>query len=293
MDLINLPGNDPLRLESKALETRLRQLKNYTNRETEDENLRKVSRELESIFIKQLMDTMQKTVPKEGITGDSPGMETWRDLFNQKLAEKISEENSIGLAGMIYRQLSKDLDRHREVPPAEAEFNPIKKVFGPVSPKGNSETGSDKPAEIENSGESDRGLSSFKELIEKNSARYSLDPALVAAVVMQESGGNPRAVSRAGAQGLMQLMPQTADSLGIGDVFDPEQNIEGGTRYLRNLLDQFEGDEILALAAYNAGPTAVQRYNGVPPYPETQGYVEKVTALKGLFSHFSQKKEDI
>ena len=105
---------------------------------------------------------------------------------------------------------------------------------------------------------------------------HGVDPRLVAAVVRRESAWNEKAVSNAGACGLMQLMPETARYLGVGDVFDPRENIYGGTRYLRTLLDTFHGDLDLTLAAYNAGPGAVARHKGVPPYRETQAYVAAV-----------------
>jgi soluble lytic murein transglycosylase-like protein len=108
--------------------------------------------------------------------------------------------------------------------------------------------------------------------------RHGLDPGLVLAVVSVESGFQPKAVSRKGAQGLMQLMPQTASLLGVSDAFDPEQNLDGGARHLESLLSRYGGDVRRALAAYNAGAGAVARHNGVPPYAETQGYVRKVLA---------------
>jgi soluble lytic murein transglycosylase-like protein len=101
-------------------------------------------------------------------------------------------------------------------------------------------------------------------------------PGLVRAVVMAESGGNPAAVSIAGAQGLMQLMPGTSAGCGIADPFDATQNVSCGTSYLRSLLDRYHGNVTLAVAAYNAGPGAVDRYRGVPPYAETQAYVVRV-----------------
>ncbi|OAT80445.1 hypothetical protein A6M21_00770 [Desulfotomaculum copahuensis] len=114
-------------------------------------------------------------------------------------------------------------------------------------------------------------------------ARYGLDPALLKAVARVESGWNPAAFSPAGAQGLMQLMPATAAALGVDNPWDPRQNLEGGARYLRNLLDRYHGRTDLALAAYNAGPGAVDRYGGIPPYRETQQYVRRVAGAQREF----------
>ena len=111
--------------------------------------------------------------------------------------------------------------------------------------------------------------------------RYGIPERLVTAVIRAESGFNPRAVSRKGAQGLMQLMPQTASSLGVRNAFDPKQNIEGGVRHLRYLIDRYPGNLPLALAAYNAGAGAVDTYRGIPPYPETQDYVRKILQIHG------------
>ena len=109
-------------------------------------------------------------------------------------------------------------------------------------------------------------------------SKHGIDPALLAGLVKQESGFNPNAGSPAGARGLTQLMPATAAGLGVTNVLDPIQNLDGGAKYLRQQLDAFGGDVTRALAAYNAGPGAVQRYGGVPPYAETQNYVRIVQA---------------
>jgi soluble lytic murein transglycosylase-like protein len=115
-------------------------------------------------------------------------------------------------------------------------------------------------------------------MIQAAAAKYGLDPALLKALIRQESNFDPNAGSPAGAQGLTQLMPGTAASLGVTNPKDPAQAIEGGAKYLRQQLDAFGGDVRKALAAYNAGPGAVQRHGGIPPYPETQNYVQKVLA---------------
>lgn len=117
----------------------------------------------------------------------------------------------------------------------------------------------------------------YAELFERAGAAHGVDPALLAAVARQESGFDPRAVSPAGAQGLMQLMPGTANGLGVVDPFDPAQAVDGAARLLDDLMERF-GQVDLALAAYNAGPGAVLRYDGVPPYPETRAYVQSVMA---------------
>lgn len=109
---------------------------------------------------------------------------------------------------------------------------------------------------------------------------YDIDTSMIRAIIRTESSYNPNAVSRAGAMGLMQLMPGTAASLGVTDPFDIHQNIMGGTRYFRRMLDRFDNDERLALAAYNAGAGNVQRHGGIPPFPETQNYVPRVLAYR-------------
>jgi soluble lytic murein transglycosylase-like protein len=118
--------------------------------------------------------------------------------------------------------------------------------------------------------------------------RYGLPEELVTAVIRVESGFNPRAVSRKGAQGLMQLMPATASQLGVRDVFDTAENIEGGVRHLRGLIERFENNLSLALAAYNAGERAVLQYGGIPPYPETQQYVARILSIVGDGAELSE-----
>jgi soluble lytic murein transglycosylase-like protein len=123
---------------------------------------------------------------------------------------------------------------------------------------------------------SGRGAVDVAAAVKAASSRNNLNPDLINSMIRVESGFNPHAVSPKGAQGLMQLMPQTAARMGVADPFNPVENIEGGTRYIRELLDRYHLDLVKALAAYNAGPERVEQYHGVPPYPETIAYVSRV-----------------
>jgi soluble lytic murein transglycosylase-like protein len=133
--------------------------------------------------------------------------------------------------------------------------------------------------EIVAMGEDPQTVSLFPQLdeyISPAASKYGIAPELVAAVIWAESSGDPNARSHRGARGLMQLMPATAKELGVARIFDPGENVDGGTRYLKRMLDAHKGDISLALAAYNAGPESVRRYRGIPPYPETRDYVDRV-----------------
>jgi len=129
----------------------------------------------------------------------------------------------------------------------------------------------------------------FGELIRKAAAKYEVDADLVFSVVAAESNFNPKAVSRRNAHGLMQLLPETARRMGVRDIYDPAQNIDGGTRYLRDLLKLYDGDLALTLAAYNAGPGAVERYGRIPPYNETIQYVRAIRKTYALRKSNSEK----
>ncbi|MGH2854955.1 MAG: lytic transglycosylase domain-containing protein [Solirubrobacteraceae bacterium] len=157
------------------------------------------------------------------------------------------------------------------VPASEGSAVPAARAYSSAAPY---------PASAGAAGEG----SAYTPLIEAAAARYGLDPAILHGLIQQESGFDPSARSSAGALGLTQLMPSTAASLGVTEPLDPAQSIEGGARYLSQLLHQFAGNTADALAAYNAGPGAVQQYGGVPPYSETQHYVAAVLGYAAAYS---------
>ena len=120
-------------------------------------------------------------------------------------------------------------------------------------------------------------------IVIQTASRHQVDPALVKAIIMAESGYNTRAISKRGAKGLMQLMPSTARALGVKDIFNPKQNISGGVRYFKQLVTQFDGDVELALAAYNAGSKNVRHYQGIPPFKATRYYIKKVFKYYAIY----------
>ena len=134
----------------------------------------------------------------------------------------------------------------------------------------------------------------FHPIILQEASRHEVDPALVKAIIMAESGYNPNAISKKGAKGLMQLMPSTAQALGVEDAFNPEQNISGGVRYFKQLVNRFDGDVKLALAAYNAGSKNVRHYQGVPPYKATRYYIKKVFKYYELYKdQMTEKMKEV
>jgi soluble lytic murein transglycosylase-like protein len=133
-------------------------------------------------------------------------------------------------------------------------------------------------------------VAAYNNFIQEGSQRFNIPEPLIRAVMAVESANNPAAISEAGAQGLMQLMPATAAAMGVNEVLDPRQNILGGVRYLRTLANTFGGDLVLTLAAYNAGHKAVFRYMGIPPIDETQQYVRRVLHL---YNYYKQQSKDV
>jgi soluble lytic murein transglycosylase-like protein len=155
-------------------------------------------------------------------------------------------------------------------------FTLLEKLLKRLEPNGQSSQTANSAQSVSTGSGSQPVTGDFASLINQASQKYNVDPELVQAVIKAESNFNPSAVSSAGALGLMQLMPGTARGLGVENALDPAQNIDGGVHFLSNLLKHYNGNVKLAVAAYNAGPGAVDRYNGVPPYKETQTYVNRV-----------------
>jgi len=193
------------------------------------------------------------------------------DLAVLRNGFSIRHERHQVLGGVTRLFVSADGSSFVDVPTAEIEH--FEATLGDPKP-----AATQNPAEAQSAHLNVANLNrtDLSEVINSASNRYRLDPDLVNSVIRAESGFNVRAVSRKGARGLMQLMPQTSSQLGVGNAFDAQANVEGGARYLRELLERYNFDLVKALAAYNAGPRRVEQFGGVPPYYETRAYVARI-----------------
>jgi Rod binding domain-containing protein len=235
-----------------------------------DAKAQKVAREFESIFTTMMLKSMRGAT--EGLTTDndflptSLGEKIYTQMLDERYGDLTAKQGTLGIANMILKQLQKD-------DPSDTGALTMLKGLGAAN-----------PWMLDKQFIPSTDVSPWTPFVAAACKKYGLDPSLVSAVIARESGGDPRAVSQKGAKGLMQLMDSTAASMGVTQPFSPQSNIMGGAKYLRQLLDQFSGNEALALASYNAGPAAVQHYGGIPPYDETQRYVKDVQSLKQHFS---------
>ncbi|WP_456271796.1 lytic transglycosylase domain-containing protein [Bacillus sp. AK031] len=180
---------------------------------------------------------------------------------------------------LFQQMLNETLSSHVNQQPIQEKLGSVNQLF-PLLNNGNflmSKTAASYMSKAETLSSNNKSDSSIDSIISKAAELYKLPRKLISAVISQESNFNSNAVSHAGASGLMQLMPATARSLGVTDIFDPEQNILAGTKYLRQMMDKYDGNLEMALAAYNAGPGNVDKYSGIPPFKETIQYVQKVS----------------
>jgi len=240
--------------------------------------LKEASEDFEALFIYFMLRNMRKSILKSGFIGDGFGGEMMQGLFDQEISRKIARHGQFGIAELILQQFASK--QEVEVPNSfhlkELPLRPIK-------------TQRRKLASYQLPDFSNK-LKPFERHIQEASRKTGVSSDLIKAVIMAESSGNPNAVSQKNAKGLMQLMDSTATEVGVKDPFNPVENIHGGAKYLSKLLRKFQGNLRHALAAYNAGPSVVEKYHGVPPFKETQQYVNKVLAF---YNHFRKKDNSL
>lgn len=236
--------------------------------------LKKACQQFESLFLYYMLKTMRSASSKSSLFGDGLGSDMYMQMFDEGMADKMAESSPLGISNMLFKSYADNIsDDNNEKLLDQLDKSAVYKPNIKTRIKTNQVP------------KQDNELGLISKTIIQAANFNKIDPKLVTAVMMQESGGNPNAVSPKGAKGLMQLMDPTAKMLGVKDSFDIKQNIFGGVKYLASLLQKFNGDVRKTLAAYNAGPEAVKKYNGIPPYEETEKYVSSIMAnLKGLMN---------
>jgi len=279
---------------SQADGTRLRHLEELagSGRGTRAE-LEKAAEEFEGVFMNQLMKAMRKTVPDNKFFNSGGPTKVYQQMYDAEMSKALSSgHGGMGIRDLIIQQFEQHVDPAAE---SDATVNPAapgQVPQGPPAPVALERYQALNPVVGEVAAlvrlrqrAADQGkavadtLRRFEDEITGAARKSGLDPALVLSVVMEESGGDPQALSHKGALGLMQLMPGTALEVGLDDPADPKQNLAGGSKYLSRMLARFDGDLDLALAAYNAGPGNVDKAGGqIPAFPETQRYVKAVRA---------------
>ena len=259
------------------------------------EKLKKATKEFESYFLLHMMKAMRKTIPESGLLDGGLGKDVYTGILDEEMARKMSGTSAGSIGEMLYKSLVGQLEATSKVEAEGGESAAISTDISEEPRVGSSKLVFPKeaapPAAISRAKATEQPpvpigqkpkitndpiLQKYGQLIDQASKKYNVHPQLIHSVIIAESGGRADAVSNKGAKGLMQLMDGTAEEMGVADSLDPKQNIFGGTKYLRKLMTTFDGDLKKALAAYNAGPGTVSKYNGVPPYRETQQYVEKI-----------------
>jgi soluble lytic murein transglycosylase-like protein len=242
------------------------------------------AKQFESILTSMMLKSMDKTTG--GMLGEEGyGNDMFDTVFEQEIASYISNTKSLGLAEDLYRRITgEDMTPemktkiNNRISHSSFNYSTVSPVASTVSP----DASPVKPS----SGSLER-LNKYDDHIEEAAKSYGVDKNIIKSVIMTESAGNNKAVSNAKAKGLMQLMDSTASDMGVSNVFNPRENIIGGTKYLSQMLRQYNGDLKLALAAYNAGPKNVEKYNGVPPFEETKNYINKVMSY---LNHFESEQ---
>ncbi len=236
--------------------------------EAEKRKLAKASKDFESVLTTMMLKSMTKTTG--GLLGkNNYGGDILDVMFESKLAEKFSEGKGMGIADKIFKSLTKE-----ELKDFQKELKILPAKMLPKGVKNKTILPDEKDLNLNE--KALKRLKKFDKYIKEASEKFNVDEKLIKSVILTESQAKPNAKSKANAKGLMQLIDSTATYLGVENVWDPKENIMGGTKYLSKLLKTFKGNMDLAIAGYNAGPGNVKKHNGIPPFKETQNYVQRV-----------------
>lgn len=259
-----------------------------------------VAREFEQMFANIMMKAMRSSIPESSLVKKSTGEKIYTDMLDSEYSRMLVGQSSMGLADNFIREmgamdgtdvtealleLKKGESQTRQMNIQSNMPSGMQQFASSPAPFISTDSNKFNP-NIETKADSKEKLSGFSKmvtrwesLIDKAAEKFGVDKKLIAAVIQAESNGKNNAQSHVGAKGLMQLMDGTASDMGVTNSFSPMQNIMGGTKYLKNMLNRFGGDVDKALAGYNAGPGNVEKYGGVPPFKETIKYIKKITGF--------------
>ncbi len=269
MTNVQLKITDPSKQISSAQSTTGR----YTT--AQKTKIAHAAKEFESLLTSIMLKSMTKTT--NGMFGsDSFGGDDFSMIFLNQIASFISEKKDLGIADVLYKKITgEDLN----VKPKPQELQPLKSEL-----KTESKPATKKAPSITPSGKAIDRLNRYDNIINEASNIFGVNKNVIKSVILTESSAKENAISGANAKGLMQLVDSTATEMGVKNVWNPKQNIFGGTKYLAEMLRKYNGNLDLALASYNAGPQNVDKYGGIPPFEETQNYVKRVL---GYLNHFN------
>jgi Rod binding domain-containing protein len=270
--------------------------------------LQRAVQEFEALMLSTMLKSMRSGIPKSDMFGDSYGGDMMEGMFDSELARHMSRNSSLGMGEMLYKEITGE-ELPRRVPGAGTGVTPPKGL--PVSTSATpaaqavpetqtADTSKASPvlqpaaSPVQPSGPVQavpdsvlRRVDTLAPIVQEAAERHGVNVSLLKAVIAAESAGRTNARSSRNAKGVMQLIDTTATMMGVQNVWDPRDNINGGARYLGQMMDRFSGDIQRAVASYNAGPGAVEKHGGVPPYHETQAYVSKVM---DYFRYFEQQE---
>lgn len=269
---------DELKLKILNPQKHISELRTTTVKsEAEKRRIANASKQFESLLTSLMLKSMTQTT--DNIFGSNEyGGDSFDSIFHFEIANKISESKGLGIANMIYKKLT------GENLPSKFNVNEIKINSKQIN-LNNEKTKQLTSNFITPSDTALSRINRFNSIIKSASEKFGVNINLIKAVILAESAGKENAISSANAKGLMQIIDSTAEYLGIKNVWHPKENIFGGTKYLAELLQRYNGNLKLALAGYNAGPANVEKYNGIPPFSETKSYINRVLSYLNYFEN--------
>lgn len=250
--------------------------------EKEKVRLQKAVKDFEALFISYMLKNMRNSIPESNLFENNFGGDILEGMFDLEFAQHLAHNANFGLGAIMYRQLTgEDL-------PTETGKLPRTAPLSSVVRKNSVGYGINNGKNARSTSTLSQRLMHYEKYITEAAKKYNIDSNLIKSVIVAESAAQSSAISPKNAKGLMQLIDSTAAEMGVKNIWDPRENILGGTRYLRQMLDRFNGNMELALAAYNAGPATVERHQGVPPFQETRDYLQRVLQFHKYYQNEEQ-----